>query len=603
MCVQLWRRYFCPKAPNFGPLESPGREQDHPLPKAGVNGHHLILEDENIFRENQEDPFDNVPQDRHIHWAHNLIRCAHRHSKHCSRADCFGMRIQYIDGACPYCTGDIDLHVENNDQVLVDYRYGPRVPGAGVQLDADVMKRFQVYKEQYLRQLLRLILRMLMKPVSMQSESMEWEEVMRVVWPETWCKLHKEHIGHSAHSCDCIPMKEEWSANLAFSMRKNEAQAILENLDRTTENSSPFWFYADLIYEQGADGHEQAVDWEPHERALALYERYPEKEDFPERQMAFVNLRPDEFTDRATRLLEMSRRCHDKLQTRGRNVSEKYPTSSNFAMRRLYWLGLGDWSVTLHRRRQFLVWVFRFIALDAGLDHNVMMYLGGALLAIMNPWPNYEINDHPSHPEPQALDSRLVAHDILQECMYWVEFHWPVDGNQSITDGFERSIRMSCYLIRTAERNKMIAMRDMTSRNRTADAKTQMYSTTSAVAIQEGSLICCLCRDEWDQNPCHEPVKLPCCNQYIGRRCLKSWLASKPIRGAEFGMAETAQTWATEFRCMLCRGWIGQHFSPNVNNGLQNGPFNIRGLNFHDDFRSTPQSAAWWDDHSMQLDP
>ncbi|KAK1999591.1 hypothetical protein LX36DRAFT_573908 [Colletotrichum falcatum] len=589
MCVELWRRYFCPKAPNHTPTSHfTGPTDVHPQPRDDVAGHHLVQECENIFRENEESPQDNVDEGRQIHWVYNLIRCAHLYSHECAESPCVGTRVQYFDGPCWHCTGSIDVHVRDYGEVLRDASMPLRLPATGRELNPEVVHGFEQYREKYLLRLLRLLHVVMMKSLQIRPQGGTWESFIQVAWPETFCKLDFEHIGHGVVDCECPTTNEEWRTNTAYSKRKNEALAILNSLE---ERSGPSGAY---VHFWCTDGFGIDPDWEPTARASRVYAKYKASEDFLPYQMPFVNFKREEYDQRYSMLQRLAENCLRQLKQSGKDVSQELPAEGHWRECRIDWIGIDNWERSLDRRMEFLEWVYQFLALDAGLHESVMMYLGAALLAILNPWPNPHISYHPSHPSPYALDSELAAYDILQECIWWVEYLWPLDGNVGVQDSYVGSINASSTVNRVIQRNRDIELLDMKSRNRTAGHKTARYAVLPEVAIAQGDEICPLCQEEWDHFPFHEPVQLPCCNKFVGRRCLKRFLASKPIRPAG-GNYMRREKWVQEFRCALCRESVGQHFSPHFYGQLVDAPpKDIRDFSFYGDYQGFPRPREYW---------
>lgn len=595
MCILLYRRYICPKAPDFKPLDQQDAQRsDHPKPSAAIPNHHLLLEDRNVFRENAEDPDENVPEGYHIHWVGSWIRCAHLHHEQCvkhmfRRGESTPMKLQYFKGPCTYCTGDVDMHFENESDIETEIETHPRIPILN-DPDHNLDGHFEAYKEHYLSQLLGLFLSILKKRLMEKGETTEWVEAIRNAWPEVWCKLEYGHMGHLSHECDCRILNKEWRVNTAFSMRKNEAMAILDRADKVPDGGVETFSF-EQVYDEDEDGNHVVAYW-VQQRAEDLYDKFPE-EGYPRHQMEYVKLSDEVYTRRLTRLLQLSVRCRAALSERGQQVSEAYPASATFSQtRRISWMGLDNWDNSLNRRQRFLDWAYRFLARDAGLDEEVMVYFGGALLAILNPWPNNRYRDHPSHPQPQVLDPDLVAWEKLQECMYWLEYHWPLDGMNIVMASLIQSTRVTEGLIDIIERNREIEEQDMALRNDAADYRTSMFSVPVEQAIAEGSTECVCCQHEWNDYPCHEPVKMPCCRSYIGRRCLKQDLALKKIRGqTEQGMP----TWAANWSCMLCRGLIGEHFAPPIDPNYHEQQANIQHVNFYNHYTSQPREPAFWD--------
>ncbi|KAF6841421.1 hypothetical protein CPLU01_00552 [Colletotrichum plurivorum] len=568
MCIRLWRRYFCPKAPNFQPLE-PGRHNkgpyDHPRPNTAVPNHHLQLEDLNFYRENAEDPSAEVPKGKHIHWIKNWIRCAHVHQDHCFRHLCtkeeiWPKKILYIEGACPYCTGDIDMHVEDQEDVKAEFDVHTRIPviPIGNGRDRRLLHHLDSYKDRYLGQLLKLLLCVLMKPLLELNNNCEWVQALHTAWPEVWCKLKRNHIGHEDRECkkdECHHYEKEWRVNLAFAIRKNEAEAILKHVHSMNGGHMGF-----VEFNEPRDAASPPFRPRPNE---AMYERFQANE-YPKNQMEYVKLSDELYTRRLNRLLGLSVACRRALELRGQRVSQAEPARRFFKTRRIEWMDWEVWTRSLDRRKCFLDWVYQFLARDAGLDEEVMMYFGGPLLAILNLWPSHEFQNHPSHPEPQAFEPHSAAWDILEECVYWLEYHWPLNG----TDGTDRSVKSlklsvshTEQLLSIIRRNRELEEQDMALRNRSAEVRTSMFKVSAEKAIAEGSTTCVICQHGWNNLPFHEPVKMPCCGSYIGRRCLKQYLAKQKIPGRRWrrerdDTPEPVPS-APDWNCMLCRGKIG----------------------------------------------
>ncbi|KAI3554408.1 hypothetical protein CABS03_07671 [Colletotrichum abscissum] len=598
MCIILWRRYYCTKPPGYTLHD--GEKQTHPLPDRRIDGHHLVKEEDNVFRENTQHDFQEVPHRKHIHWVYNLIRCAHLHATDCINGLCRGVLVQIMDGECYFCTGDVDAYYDSPDEVMQSIPRTIRLPGPGVYLEAIPTHKFIIYRENYLRQLLRLSLTMLSKPFPVEAESREWEMEISSAWPEIWCKLLRTHIGHNVFHCDCKPMDEVWRVNPAFAMRKNEAAHILEDMAYRTDEAGTLEVFAEEIRGQAFDEDEEV--WElttgPSERAINLENLHNDKRDFPGHQMAFVALSRDTYERRLHKLLERAKRARNAISERGSDESQKHPSSAYWHSHRMPWLGKEDWSRAVWRRYHFLAWLYNFLALDAGLDEQIMMYIGGALLAVLNPWPNPHYEDHASHPAYLTLDPDLPGADLIQECVYWVEHHWPIlPSSTRPTDRLGMMLDTGLHHFETINRNTAIALADMRSRNRSADARTMMYAVLPAAAVADGSPNCNICMSEWDEYPNHEPVMLPCCSQYVGRKCLKSWLALRDLRGARDGRDETEETWAAEFRCPLCRSKIGAHFSPNIRQG---GPADTTDFSFYACLRAYPNADGYWDNRPAQ---
>ncbi|KAK1586143.1 uncharacterized protein LY79DRAFT_591046 [Colletotrichum navitas] len=589
MCIELWRRYFCPKAPNHTPTSDLNLGTDvHPQPREDVAGHCLVQECDNVFRENQESPQDNVDEGRQIHWIYNLVRCAHLYSHECARSPCIGGRVQHFDRPCPYCTGGIDVHVRDYGEILRDVSLPLKIPATGRAMDPEVVQRFEHYREKYLLRLLRLFHVVLLRSLPVSPESETWKSFIEIAWPETFCKLDFDHIGHGVVECECPATKEEWRTNSAYSKRKNEALAILNGLEA---RSGPRGAY---VYFWWTEGFGTDADWEPTDRANGVYSKYDEENDFLPHQMQFVNFKQEDYDRRYSKLQTLADNCLRQLKERGKDVSQEHPKTGYWQHCGIKWMGFDEWESSLNRRMEFLEWVYQFLALDAGLHENVMMYLAAALLAMLNPWPNPQIEYHPSHPSPYALDSELAAYDVLQECIWWVEYLWPLDGDLSVQDSYRESINASSEVNRIIQRNRDIELLDMKSRNRTAAHKTGLFILPPEVAIAQGDEICPLCQEEWGHFPFHEPVQLPCCNKFVGRRCMKQFLASKPIRPAG-GNYMRREKWVEEFRCALCREGVGHHFSPHFYGQLLGDPpKDIRDFSFYDDYEGFPKPSEYW---------
>ncbi|KAK2022456.1 hypothetical protein LX32DRAFT_629882 [Colletotrichum zoysiae] len=589
MCLELWRRYFCPKAPNHTPTSDLNLGTDaHPQPRADVIGHCLVLESDNIFRENEESPEDNMDEGRQIHWMYNLVRCAHLYSHECAGSPCVGVRVQHFDRPCPHCTGGIDVHVRDWGEVMYDVCLSLKIPASQRPLDPEVIQRFEEYREKYLLRLLRVFHVVLMKSLVLEPGSETWKSLIEVAWPETFCRLEYGHIGHGVVACECPGTKEEWRTNTAHSKRKNEALALLDGLkDRCGSDGeyTNYWF---------TEGFGTDPNWKPSERVNDLYNKFDDKDDFLPHQMPFVNFKKQEYDQRYSMLEKLAENCLRQLKERGKDYSQEHPQDEYWLRCGIMWMGPDDWERSLDRRMEFLKWVYQFLALDAGLHVNVMMYLGSSLLAMLNPWPNSQSGSHPSHPRLYTLDTELAAYDVLQECIWWVEFLWPLDDRSYVQDSYKESIAASSAVNRIIQRNKDIELLDMKSRNRTAAHKTRLFMLPPEVAIARGDDICPLCQEEWGRFPFHEPVELPCCNKFVGRRCMKQFLASKPVRPAG-GDYMRRDKWVAEFRCALCRESVGHHFSPHFYGHLVDAPpRDIREHNFYDDFVGFQRGVEYW---------
>ncbi|KZL65343.1 hypothetical protein CI238_11191 [Colletotrichum incanum] len=589
MCMELWRRYICSKPPHYTPTSdlNVGRD-NHPQPRNDVVDHHLVEEFHNIFRENRESPQDNADGSCQIHWVYNLIRCAHLYSQDCATSSCVGMKIQYFDSACSYCTGSIDVHVDEDHEIKREINLPLQVPSNEVNMEQQALHGFEQYREKYLLQLLQLFHVVLLKPIPLQPETVIWKTFIETAWPETFCKLEYGHIGHGSLACECEATTEEWRTNTAYSKRKNEALAILNSLE---SRSGPHGAY---VYYWWTQGFGEDDDWQPTARADSLYSKYHPENDFLPVQMTFVNFKREDYDKRYQNLREMAENCLGQLKQKGEDVSQEHPKTGYWQQCGIRWIGLDNWEKSLDRRMEFLEWVYQFLALDVGLHENVMMYLGAALLAMLNPWPNPQIHDHPSHPPLYALDTQMAAFDVLQECIWWVEYLWPLDDNLKIQDSYKESISASSVANEIIQRNREIELLDMKSRNRSAEHKTRKLARPPEEAIAQGDTICPLCQEEWNHFPFHDPVKLPCCNKFVGRRCMKQWLASKPIRPAGNNYM-TREKWVEEFTCALCRKGVGSHFSPNFfGQMLDAPPKDVRDFNFYDDFEGFPKPSHYW---------
>ncbi|KAK1962568.1 hypothetical protein LY78DRAFT_234027 [Colletotrichum sublineola] len=588
MCIELWRRYFCPKAPSPTPTSDLDLgTEPHPQPRDDVADHHLVRECDNILRENQESPQDNVDEQRQIHWVYNLVRCAHLYSHQCVNSPCRGVRIQYFNRPCPFCTGGIDLHVRDFDEISSDVSVPLHTPYSRIPMDPELLQRFEEYREKYLLRLLLLFQVVLLKSLRPRAEGDTWKSFIQVAWPETFCRLDFDHIGHGAVVCECPGTKEEWRTNTAHSKRKNEALAILNSLE---DRSGPHGAY---VYFWWTEGYGIDQNWEPTERASEVYRCYNE-EDFLPYQMPFVNFKPDDYNVRFAKLRDMAEGVLRQLKERGQDVSQQHPGTGYWMRCGIKWMRFDDWEKSLDRRMEFLVWAYQFLALDEGLHEHVMMYLGAALLAMLNPWPNPQVGDHPSHPNTCVLDRELAASDVLQECIWWVEFLWPLDGNSMVQDSYRQSIKASSEVNHVIQRNRNIELLDMKSRNRTSAFKTGLYAQPADVAIERGDEICPLCQEEWNHFPCHQPIELPCCKKFVGRRCMKQFLATKPIRPAG-GNYLRREKWVEEFKCALCRERVGHHFSPHFyGHELGAPPKNIRNLSFYDDYEGFEKPQEYW---------
>ncbi|KAJ0163181.1 hypothetical protein CTA2_3390, partial [Colletotrichum tanaceti] len=265
------------------------------------------------------------------------------------------------------------------------------IPWDTDEADKNTLHAFEQYRECYLRELLMLAEVMLMKPLSIQAGTLRWESIINTVWPETFCKLKREHLGHAtAFHCDCESTKEEWRVNMSCSKRKNEAQAILDGLERKFGQPGSvvgFWWQP---------GYGERDDWEPTIRAQVLYDQYDRGNDFPLHQMTFVDFQIEDYDKRYKRLRHSAERCRENLLTMGETRSQKYPEGARWQrQRQILWMGVDDWKKTLNRRMEFLDWIHQFLALDPGLADEVMDWLAVPLLAMLNPWPNPDFEHHP----------------------------------------------------------------------------------------------------------------------------------------------------------------------------------------------------------------
>ncbi|OHF03584.1 hypothetical protein CORC01_01303 [Colletotrichum orchidophilum] len=512
MCTHLWRRYYCPRAVKCTQIS--GQRQQHPFPDEKIEDHHLIRENDNVYRENDQYSFQEVPHGKLIHWVYNVIRCAHLHAADCVKGGCLGSIVQIFKGACYFCTGNVDAYFESPDEVLNTIPSKIDLPGPGIDLSADRIHVFETYREKYLLQLLKLCLAVLSRPYPVEAESRDWEMEMEAAWPEIWCKLFRDHIGSGAFYCECKPMQEEWRTNPAFAMRHNEASCVLDNFGFRVGEEGTVEAFAEADTGQHWDPAEEV--WvpasEPTERAMRLEGLYDDDRDFPQHQISFVALSRDTYDRRLYKLLKRAEQCRDHVAERGAQTSQTHPRGEYWNSHNMPWLGLEDWSRSVWRRYNFLSWLYKFLALDAGLDEQVMMYVGGGLLAVLNPWPNPQNIDHSSHPQYLTLNKELAAADILQECVYWVEHHWPIISHSTATtDSFRNSLDVSLDLFSTIDRNTQIALEDIRCRNRTAEARTLAFAVLPSTAIEDGSENCNICISPWDDYPNHEPVMLPCC--------------------------------------------------------------------------------------------
>ncbi|KAF6842649.1 hypothetical protein CMUS01_02900 [Colletotrichum musicola] len=397
MCIRLWRRYFCPKAPNFQPLE-PGRHNKgpyrHPRPSAAVPDHHLQLEDSNVYRENAEDPSAEVPEGKHIHWIKNWIRCAHVHHDHCFRHLCreeeiWPKKIQYIEGACPYCMDDIDMHVEDQEDVKAEFDVHTRIPVIPIRNGRDRrhLRHLDSYKDLYLGQLLKLLLCVLMRPLLELNNNCEWVQALHTAWPEN----------------ECHHYEKEWRVNLAFAIRKNVAEAILEHAHSINGGHMGF-------FELNEPRDPASPPFRPRPNE-AMNETFPEN-GHPKNQMKYVKLSDEICTRRLNRLLGLSVACRRALELRGRRASQAEPARRFFKTRHVEWVDWEVWTHSLNRRKCFLDWVYQFLARDAGLDEEVIIII-------------------------RRTRNLKLSNRILEECVYWLEYHWPLNG----TDGTDRSMK------------------------------------------------------------------------------------------------------------------------------------------------------------------
>ncbi|KAJ0291399.1 hypothetical protein COL940_000594 [Colletotrichum noveboracense] len=593
MCIQLWRRYFCPKAPDFGPLPANAFTVPHPRPSPSGHPHHLVNQEENIFRENWEDPHDQVPNGKHIHWMANWIRCSHNYHRQCDELSNDMKKIQYIGTACPFCKGDIDVHVKRREDVFGEWDIHPKIP---VENDPDqqLAARFDAYKEYYILRLLLLMHRILTSPYPIASESLEWSQIIDTCWQETFCKVVFSHVGHAMDVCDCPSTKEEWRVNPAITLRKNEAESVLEGIDKIPRGQRErFWMGRIFRYDAATNVYTE--DWTVTDRARQIYGLY-RASDFPEYQMQYVDVDFDACAKRYDRLVDLGDDCHEELIKRGPQVSQSYPyNNATFHTRRVQWMDLDNWPSALLRRETLLQWIFMFLAYDAGLDEEVMMFLGGALLAILNPYPSIRTRSHPSHKKPECLDPDLAAWDVLQECVFELENHWPLLARRSeIQENLYDAAHETSALVKLIRRNRRIIANDINSRNQAADRGVKAFAVKPQEAINQGQTQCSVCTDTWGSQPFHQPVKMPCCKAFVGARCLKQWLASRPLRGAEEDVSEDDATWAQGWKCLLCRAPIGDKFRPKLREHQRLGPENLRDLAFNNVSKSFEQPSWWW---------
>ncbi|KAF9879689.1 hypothetical protein CkaCkLH20_02500 [Colletotrichum karsti] len=594
MCIQLWRRYICPRARNPQPLQQPaaGWRATHPRPKPGVFDHHLVFQEDNIFRENVHDPNDRIQDDMQIHWIKNIIRCAHPHYIQCHNlAEPIG-KIQYINGSCPSCTGSIDVHVEQHTHVLQEWDVHPRIPKVGEEdMDIRFNMMFEGYKEYYLLELMKLIMSVLKKPYPINHiQGAQWQAMIENCWPETFCKVKHSHLGDAIDRCECIQTKEEWRVNMSTSMRKNEANAVLSRGDLNAAGSLD-QYYADVFWAPSASNPTVLKQyWQTTARADALYQDFPPV-DFPDYQMAFVNIHSIVYAHRYARLQKLSSDCRRALSERGAHRSQRYPDPQSYTRRHIRWFGIDDWDASLGRRHVFLDWIYRFLALDAGLDEELMMYLAGGLLAVLNPWPDVWWKPLPSHPEPEVLDTELAAYDLIQESVYELEYHWPLDGNKYTAHNLIASLDSASKLYNVIDRNRKIVIADAAARNSAADNGLLRAQGDARVAEQNGDVKCVMCLDPWDATPNHEPVRMQCCGNPVGKRCVKELLAKMPIRTAG-REAENRNTWAIGWRCPICRGDLGAQFKPLIT--YLHGPVDVEMPGLHERMESRPQHPSYW---------
>ncbi|GJC99288.1 hypothetical protein ColKHC_08114 [Colletotrichum higginsianum] len=492
----------------------------------------------------------------------------------------------------------MDNHTSFQNSIVKTVNKELAIPWDPETADNEKRHAFEQYRECYLRELLMLVEVVLMKPFSIEARTLRWESIISTVWPETFCRLKREHLGHeTASHCDCESTKEEWRVNMSWSKRKNEAQAILDDLEAKFGQAGSvvgFWWQP---------GYGEDEDWEPTRRAQVVYDQYERRNDFPLHQMTFVNFLEKEHDRRYQKLRQMAEGCRESLIRMGEARSQKHPEGLYWRRnRQIRWMGIDDWESSLNRRMEFLDWMYRFLALDPGLNEELMRWLAIPLLAMLNPWPNPDVLDHPSHQLGHTLDPDLPALDALQECIWWVEWLWPLEGPVVAQDNYRESIRASNSMNDVMQRNRLIEWSDMQLRNYQADRKTLLYAVTPEAAIAKGDTTCTMCQEDWNQHPNHEPVLLPCCNKFVGRRCLKLFLACTPIRPAGEERYLTEGKWAEEFKCCLCRMSIGDHFSPNAfEQGNTHVIKDIRHFNFHDRLENHSLEDTHWHRRREQL--
>ncbi|TEA10830.1 hypothetical protein C8034_v008597 [Colletotrichum sidae] len=459
------------------------------------------------------------------------------------------LRIEIYNTGCHGCTGDIDVHMDDDHLARHVQSLHPRIPKQD-EADQILAGYFEQYKEAYLGQLLSMMYFIVSNPQRMEVYGDMWKMAVKTVWPETWCKLHFDHIGSYGNiSCDCVTMQQEWRTNPAFSMRKNEAWSVLDRIRNQSHGMSDEHFITSIGFTFEGDP--------PMTLFNVAMAPFSGGADYPEFQMPFVYVSTPEYRNRFIRLMALAGRVYHELKNRGQPVCERRHDRFEDAL----WLGPDEWEETLQRRFRLLQWLYLFLARDAGLDDEVMMFLAGGLLGVLNPWPNPYVADHPSEPQPEALDKQLAAWDTLVDCVYWAERRWAFSiyagAHVAAHDRLVDSLQETDKFLGVVDRNRKIFTQDATARNR-AFARLDNFIVPFDEPVSNNQPECPVCVEPWSDIPCHEPVKLRCCGQYIGRWCMKQWLSHKQLP-RQLPEPKDPRDWV----CLLCRSDAWWMFMPN----------------------------------------
>ncbi|KDN69336.1 hypothetical protein CSUB01_09894 [Colletotrichum sublineola] len=508
MCIDLWRRYTCPKAPDerLGLLltsDTAPEPREHPYVRrsVGVTANQLTHEADNVFREvNRADPEATAKSRDNVHWLYNLVRCAHLYPRDCRAYGCIGTRIQHFAGPCPYCTGQVDLHVDPRQSITHEEELPLRTPQDDVGLAEATVSDFRAYQSRYLGHLLRTARAVVERNDYLVAESQQWLRIIRYAWPETFCPSVHAHIGHGDVHCECDARVEPWRTNPGSHQRRRAATGALRRFGGADGSSrtEPTNFWRVPVYNADTGAF---VRRGTSLRAAAICNTFNREEDFPSHQMTFFHPPEDEYWHRHTDLRTLSSQCIKKLL---RHVPEGQSPAR--------------WEKTVCGRQNLLLWLFQMLEGDTGLHRSITQYLGAGLLSLLNPWAPSDDADYPSRSAGCALGKADGAHEDLEAIVLRLEREWAITGVERADLMLLTATDNWANINDVVWRNKEIERRDIAARDTLAEDRIKALAAPLEDALAAGCNECPICLMAWRSVPFHDPVRLPCCKQFAGAR-------------------------------------------------------------------------------------